>query len=146
MRTVLAQIAAEPLNLRPEDVLVEIGDTGSGVPDDARSRIFEPFVQAEASTTRQFGGTGLGLAISKRLAEMMGGAVSVQSEPGRGSVFRVELGVARVPAIAEADDMLGRAPGEFLWSDDAYRFGDKLREDFRRVTNGETPPEQVCPR
>ncbi|MEI6670104.1 MAG: response regulator [Acidobacteriota bacterium] len=64
-----------------------VKDTGIGVPADKLDLLFDSFTQVDASTTRKYGGTGLGLAISKRLAEMMGGAIGVLSEPGRGSEF-----------------------------------------------------------
>jgi CheY-like chemotaxis protein len=72
-------------------VLFRVADSGIGMTPEQMSRLFEPFSQAESSTTKKYGGTGLGLAISKRFCELMGGDISVASEPGKGSTFTVRL-------------------------------------------------------
>ncbi|MFT4300393.1 MAG: ATP-binding protein [Desulfovibrio sp.] len=86
-----------------------VSDEGIGMSREEQARIFTPFSQADTSITRRFGGTGLGLALCRRLAVLMGGRINVQSEPGKGSVFTVELpfGVGQedmfAPDLAEAD-------------------------------------------
>ncbi len=84
-----------------------VADTGIGMTDEQLDRLFQPFIQADDSTTRRFGGTGLGLALTRRFCQLMGGEVSVRSEPGCGSVFTIRLPTAQspqVPAIENTED------------------------------------------
>jgi signal transduction histidine kinase len=74
-----------------------VADSGIGMTAEQQAKLFEEFSQADASTAQRFGGTGLGLAISRRLARMMGGDVTVASEPGKGSVFTVRLPRSAIP-------------------------------------------------
>jgi signal transduction histidine kinase len=72
-------------------VAFSVIDNGIGIAPEALVDLFEPFMQAERSTTRRFGGTGLGLAITRRLADLMGGSITVESQYDEGSTFRVVL-------------------------------------------------------
>jgi two-component system, NtrC family, sensor kinase len=72
-------------------ITIAVADTGIGMTAEQMGKLFQEFSQADASTTRKYGGTGLGLAISKRFCQMMGGDITVESEPGKGSVFTVRL-------------------------------------------------------
>ncbi len=97
-------------------LMISVSDTGIGMDQEAAARIFDPFVQADASTTRRFGGTGLGLSIAKTLVEQMGGDLTVETQPGVGSIFRLsaQLPVTKAPterakgAVIEASAPLDR--------------------------------------
>jgi PAS domain S-box-containing protein len=101
---------------------VDIKDTGIGMAPDRLDTIFNPFVQADSSVTRHFGGTGLGLSISRKFAQAMGGGITVQSEQGKGSTFRVTLAtgdLTEVPfvqpdAVAMPEQTFGEE-GEQCW-------------------------------
>jgi signal transduction histidine kinase len=78
----------------PEGVVLEVADTGPGIPPEAIARLSQPFYQVDSSPTRRHGGLGLGLALAHRLARGMGGDLTVRSRVGYGSTFRVVLPLA----------------------------------------------------
>jgi PAS domain S-box-containing protein len=84
----------------PEELRFRVSDTGIGMTPAQLAKLFQPFTQADSSTTRQFGGTGLGLAITKRFCALLGGDVTVESEPGKGSVFTIMLPTSLPPSVA----------------------------------------------
>jgi PAS domain S-box-containing protein len=87
-----AEVSEKELALR-----FEVRDTGIGIPPDVQSRLFQPFVQADESTSRRYGGTGLGLAISAQLVHTMGGSIGLESASGKGSTFHFTLPYAKGP-------------------------------------------------
>ncbi len=118
-----------------EEVLFQVADTGIGIPPDRLEDIFEPFVQADGSTTRRYGGSGLGLAISRRFCEMMGGTITVESTPGEGSTFTVRMPVrVREPEPLIQEDLPpGKARGHtILVIDDDPAARDLLRRYLER--------------
>ncbi len=88
--TITLTAAREPAG-SGDSICISVADTGIGIEPDQVEHLFEEFTQADASTTRRFGGTGLGLAITKRFCRMMGGDITVESEPGVGSTFTIRL-------------------------------------------------------
>jgi len=99
------QVSAQPLGGRTR-LRIEVADTGIGIAPEAAGGLFEPFVQADDSTTRRFGGSGLGLVITRRLVQLMGGDVSFESELGKGSCFRFAVELQDSPGAAP--EQLGR--------------------------------------
>ena len=92
-------------------VAIDVIDSGIGMSEQQQNAVFDPFVQADSSITRKFGGTGLGLTISKRFAEAMGGDITVSSEMGKGSTFRVVIDPGNIAeaSLLEGSELLKRA-------------------------------------
>ncbi len=88
---VTVRAKTDPLGGGRTQVTLAVEDTGIGIGEEQRKRLFQPFAQADSSTTRRFGGTGLGLSIVRRLAQLMGGDIVAESTPGKGSSFFVRL-------------------------------------------------------
>jgi signal transduction histidine kinase/DNA-binding response OmpR family regulator len=99
------QAASSPQASRTQTVLFAVTDTGIGIPEEARERIFQSFTQADGSMARRFGGTGLGLAIYRQQVELLGGEIGFDTEPGHGSRFwfKIPFELAAEPTGAETD-------------------------------------------
>jgi len=132
------RLSLHKAGLEQPHVRIEVCDTGIGIAMDAQARIFQPFTQAEAAITRQFGGTGLGLALTHNLCEAMNGRLTIDSQIGLGSRFCAELPLGihqkhqppprlngRVVVISAADSGLVEMLGNLLpgWGIDVQRYG-----------------------
>jgi signal transduction histidine kinase/DNA-binding response OmpR family regulator len=138
-----------------KEISFRVGDTGIGMNEEQLARLFQTFSQAEASTTRRYGGTGLGLAITRHFCEMLGGGITVESAPGKGSTFRITLPLekraAAVPEPIAAGESALPAPGEaplVLVVDDDANARDLLQQAIRKegyrvitATDGESALE-----
>ncbi len=104
------------------DIYFGVKDTGVGISESAKKRLFESFQQADTSTTRKYGGTGLGLAICKKLAELMGGSVGVESIPGIGSTFWYRVGLYKAALSDAKKNLTTQISGErvLIVDDNAY--------------------------
>jgi PAS domain S-box-containing protein len=114
-------------------VRLSVIDTGIGIPRDRHAAIFDPFTQADGSSTRRYGGTGLGLSISRQLTDLMGGSLAMTSEPGRGSCFEVTLTLekqAMRPPAAALPELTGL---KVLIADDNAAAREALVEPLRSI-------------
>ena len=115
----------------------DVLDTGLGMTEEQVGRLFQAFAQADTSTTRKFGGTGLGLMISKRLSEMLGGDITVESKPGEGSLFRVMV----TTGLLEGVKMLDDPTTAVIAQPEAVDFGDAVAKLDCRILMAEDGPD-----
>jgi len=118
----------------PTDIAFRVTDSGIGMTQAQMSKLFEAFAQADSTTSKRYGGTGLGLAITRRFARMMGGDVTVESEPGRGSTFTLRIPTVRPAALDVAERSAGQGGAGLVLviDDNAY-----ARDLTRRVLEDE---------
>ncbi|MHA7111756.1 PAS domain S-box protein [Sunxiuqinia elliptica] len=111
-------------------LIITVEDTGIGIPEDQLERIFEPFTQQEGQLEKRFGGTGLGLSITQRLVKMMEGSISVSSEVGKGSTFRVEIpGILFDQGVEAREDLLEYDPTILEFGDATVLIVDDSQEN-----------------
>ena len=109
---VVVMVAAVPRGEREYEISFAVRDTGIGIPPERMDRLFQSFSQVDASITRHYGGTGLGLAICRRLADLLGGTIRAESEPGCGSTFYCTIVAEAAPAIPPAESCLPLPAGK----------------------------------
>ena len=120
--SVVLALDGQPVTGKEDELILrgEVSDTGIGIPAEAQARIFESFTQGDATILNRFGGTGLGLAITRRVVEMLGGSISVESKVGEGSTFKFDIKALRAAEMDEA------------WQPPAEKVGLRVRNPLKR--------------
>ncbi len=130
-------------------LLFRVEDTGIGIPEDKREELFAPFTQMDSSSTRLYGGTGLGLSIARRLAELMGGAISLESREGEGTTVTAEIPFEPAdPSIPRQEPLWGQrflAAGSPLHREEIRRLLESLGATVSGVDPWTAPPEAAAP-
>ncbi|MBL0917161.1 MAG: PAS-domain containing protein [Hydrogenophaga sp.] len=155
------RVGLRPLAITPDEVRLqgEVVDSGEGISPEVQARLFQAFSQADASTSRRHGGTGLGLSIVRRLVELMGGTIHVESEPGRGSRFWFEVSLRPATAlpvpggaleVLVVDDVAGERQAlvdmarAFGWRTEACDSAESMLAWVEhRVANGQPLPDAM---
>ena len=146
--TTIGHIAVEASLIREEDDYVElffmVVDTGIGISKQNMDKLFKKFSQVDASTTRTFGGTGLGLSISKKLVELMGGNIKVESEPGKGSSFSFNVILGKADAAEETTgvelpngNFVYEGSGQYTESEEESSYSGEGSLDWRLTANSD---------
>jgi PAS domain S-box-containing protein len=123
-------VRATPADSEQLEIQLSVRDTGIGIDADSVRTLFDPFSQADASITRRYGGTGLGLAICKRLTELMGGCIWIESTPGEGSTFHFTIVTQPRPAEAQGGQALELPGRRLLLVDDNPLLREALAQQF----------------
>ncbi|MFM0626490.1 ATP-binding protein [Paraburkholderia xenovorans] len=133
---VCVSVVAQSDSIQTLEMIVE--DTGIGIAPEVQAKLFEPFVQAESSTTRRFGGTGLGLTICRKLIDLMNGSLTLHSEPGSGTRMTVRLAMPFETQHYSVDGLRGKrgivATGDARIAQALMHFGEALGLELRRVS------------